>query len=162
MAQAKTKTITSRISTRPIPCPVEAILNRHSFCLARFERADSASAEAGKAKDVGKKTLADRAAHEAYDEMLLLQQQAEFEIPSSPNGALFQLAVIKGLATSLTEAETCYEKEELERRISRLLHAVAMLIRPEASGAEIEKSLEYFMADYLNPHTADEELQRAE
>ena len=89
MAQAKAKNITSRISARPIPCPVEAILNRHSICLDRFERAQGASFDASKAKDVGKETAADRADNQAYEEMLLLQQQAEFEIPSSLNGALF-------------------------------------------------------------------------
>ena len=162
MAQAKTKNTTSRMAARRKPCPVEALNNKHSACLDRFERAQRASSDASKAKDVGKEKAADRADNQAYEEMLLLQQQAEFEIPSSLNGALFQLAIINGLITTLTEAESCYEKEYLERRISRLLFAVAMLIRSDVSGAEIENNLRYFMGDYLNPHTADEELQRAE
>ena len=88
--------------------------------------------------------------------------ERSLKFPAPPTALFFSSQLSRASPPTLTEAETCYEKEELERRISRLLHAVAMLIRPEASGAEIEKSLEYFMADYLNPHTADEELQRAE
>ena len=62
----------------------------------------------------------------------------------------------------LEDAETSYEHEFAKRRITRLLFAVAMLIRSDVRGAEIEKNLRYFMADYSNPHTADEHLlQRA-
>jgi hypothetical protein len=136
----------TRGQARKHPCPVARLAAEHDRVVAIIDEMQDLQLRAGASPSA--KCRAARRERVADDRRRGIWEAASFEIPTSPAGALFQIALA---SSDMGEDASEPRKEREVRRGHRLLYAVARYLKSQG-GQLSERNADFYMRTDNDPH----------